>query len=169
MSDCFDICHPVGLGPGTNAMFWLATPPFAAVAVTSAVTTGPFWSMFATAEGERELAFGLRLAQLRVGNPAFDPADATLDVWRLAGGRARAAECLKRLKQRALQVRCRCLRHRDVPNDRSHAGAVVDIAGDAMEVTPAAAPAMTTAAAAPLTRVFRVTIVLSIGPTHQRG
>jgi hypothetical protein len=36
-----------------------------------------------------------------------------------------------------------------------------------MDVTPAAAPAMATAAAAPLTRAFRVTIVLSMGPTHE--
>jgi hypothetical protein len=41
--------------------------------------------------------------------------------------------------------------------------------GDAMEVTPAAAPPTRAAAATPVTRVFRVTIVLSIGPTHQRG
>jgi hypothetical protein len=38
-----------------------------------------------------------------------------------------------------------------------------------MEVTPAAAPATTAAAATPVTRVFRVTVVLSIGPTHHRG
>ena len=49
MSDCFDICQPVGLGPATNAMFWVATPPVADVAVTSAVATAPFWSMFADA------------------------------------------------------------------------------------------------------------------------
>src|SRR5882724_9453966 len=44
-----------------------------------------------------------------------------------------------------------------------------DTAGDATEVTPAAAPATIAAAAMPVTRVFRVTVVLSIGPTHQRG
>src|SRR5882757_7738228 len=44
-----------------------------------------------------------------------------------------------------------------------------DTTGDAMEVTPAAAPPTTATAAMPVTRVFRVTVVLSIGPTHQRG
>src|SRR6478672_569654 len=44
-----------------------------------------------------------------------------------------------------------------------------DTGGDAMKVTPAAAPPTRTAAATPVTRVFRVTMVLSIGPTHQRG
>ncbi len=35
-ADPFEICQPVGLGPATNWMFWVAVPPVAAVAVTSA-------------------------------------------------------------------------------------------------------------------------------------
>jgi hypothetical protein len=38
-----------------------------------------------------------------------------------------------------------------------------------MEVTPAAAPPTRAAAATPVTRVFRVTVVLSIGPINERG
>jgi hypothetical protein len=49
----------------------------------------------------------------------------------------------------------------------------VDMPLDAIEVTPAAAPPTTAAAAAavikPVTRVFGVTTVLSIGPTELRG
>jgi hypothetical protein len=40
---------------------------------------------------------------------------------------------------------------------------------DAMEVTPPAAAATTAAAATPLTRVFRITAVLSISPTQHGG
>jgi hypothetical protein len=38
-----------------------------------------------------------------------------------------------------------------------------------MEVTPAAAPPTSAAAATPVTRLFRVTIVLSIGPALRKG
>jgi hypothetical protein len=38
-----------------------------------------------------------------------------------------------------------------------------------MEVTPTAAALTAAAAATPVTRVFRVTAVLSIGPTQGRG
>src|SRR5258705_1563593 len=44
-----------------------------------------------------------------------------------------------------------------------------DTAGGAKEVTPAAAPATTAAAAMPRTRGFRGTVVLSTGPTHHEG
>jgi hypothetical protein len=40
---------------------------------------------------------------------------------------------------------------------------------DAMEVTPPAAAATTAAAATPVTRVFRITAVLSISQTQQEG
>jgi hypothetical protein len=40
---------------------------------------------------------------------------------------------------------------------------------DAMEVTPPAAAATTAAAATPVTRVFRITAVLSISQTQQGG
>jgi hypothetical protein len=40
---------------------------------------------------------------------------------------------------------------------------------DAMDVTPPAAAATTAAAATPVTRVFRITAVLSIGLTHHGG
>jgi hypothetical protein len=108
ISESFDICQPVGLGPGTNAMFWVAVPPVAAVAVTSAVTTGPFSSMFAMTKDNGNLP------------SAFDPADAALNEGRLACGQAGRAERLQRLEQWSLQVWRRCLRHRDVPHDRLH-------------------------------------------------
>ena len=44
-----------------------------------------------------------------------------------------------------------------------------EIVPDAMEVTPAAAPPTSAAAATPVTRLFRVTVVLSIGPSLLRG
>jgi hypothetical protein len=51
----------------------------------------------------------------------------------------------------------------------SMADGAPELAFDAMEVTPPAAAATTAAAAMPVTRVFRITAVLSIGPTHLRG
>ncbi len=47
MADPLEICQPVGLGPATNWMFWVAVPPVAEVAVTSAYATPPWSSMLA--------------------------------------------------------------------------------------------------------------------------
>src|SRR6185436_3217869 len=44
----FDTTQPLGLGPAMKVIGWLAVAPVAAVAVTSAVATGPFSSMLAT-------------------------------------------------------------------------------------------------------------------------
>ena len=48
MAEALEICQPVGLGPATNWMFWVAVPPRFEVAVTSAVATPPSLSMLST-------------------------------------------------------------------------------------------------------------------------
>jgi len=135
--------------------------------VTSALATPPSESMLAMLNVS---------GNLPSARPCCSPVGAMLSIGRCRPGctapyprRSRRREDLQRLQQWGCAMSVPVPAASGRPTQPAATAGADDTTGDAMEVTHAAAPPTTATAAMPVTRVFRVTVVLSIGPTHQRG
>ena len=101
-ADALAICQPLGLGPATNWTFWVAVVPKGRRCGDVGAGHAALLVDVGDVEGQRELALRGRLVVRPVGGDALDPADAALNVGRLAGERAAPGEGLQRLQERSL-------------------------------------------------------------------